>query len=166
MSPADQARDLLDRLPRGDVMAAACPSRPILQHLTSRWGVLVMAALATGTHRFAELRRRIGGISERMLAQTLRDLADDERIAHAVVPPHVDYRLTAPGRQAAAHLVGLVDWIERALPELTAARPADGAVSPPSAARSVRASAPGSGRAPGGRRPVSARASRRSPSGP
>lgn len=165
MSPADQARTLLDRYPRGDVMAAACPSRPILQHLTSRWGVLVMAALATGTHRFAELRRRIGGVSERMLAQTLRDLADDglvERIPHAVVPPHVDYRLTPHGQQAAAHLVGLVDWIERSLPDLLAARP----LTPPTAARTAPASAPGSGRVPGDRPPASARASRRSPSGP
>ena len=56
---------------QANVLVAECPSRQILGHLTSRWGVLVMITLMTGTHRFAALRRRIGGVSERMLAQTL-----------------------------------------------------------------------------------------------
>lgn len=125
MTLDESAQSLLDGFAAADVMAANCPSRRILQHLTSRWGVLVMVALATGTHRFSALRRRIGGVSERMLAQTLQDLAADglvERIEHAVVPPHVDYRLTPDGRAAAAHLVALVGWIEGALPGLMAQR--------------------------------------------
>jgi len=117
------AQSLIDQWQRGNVLAADCPSRLILQHLTNRWGTLVMVALATGPHRFAELRRKVGGVSERMLSQTLKDLEADGfvlRTAHPVVPPHVDYELTALGQQAATHVVALVDWIEGALPEIMA----------------------------------------------
>lgn len=115
------AKALLDHWKAGNVLAADCPSRPILQHLTSRWGTLVMIALATGPHRFAELRRAVGGVSERMLSQTLKELEADGfvlRTAHAVVPPHVDYELTDLGREAAKHVVALAAWIEGALPEI------------------------------------------------
>jgi DNA-binding HxlR family transcriptional regulator len=117
------AQQLMADWQRGNVMAADCPSRPILQHLTSRWGTLVMVALATHPHRFAELRRAVGGVSERMLSQTLKDLEADGfvlRTSHPVVPPHVDYELTALGREAAKHVVALVGWIEGALPEIMA----------------------------------------------
>jgi DNA-binding HxlR family transcriptional regulator len=119
------AQALLDHWQLGNVLAADCPSRPILQHLTNRWGTLVMVALATGPHRFAELRRKVGGVSERMLSQTLKDLEADgfvRRTAHQVVPPHVDYELTPLGRQAAGHVVALTGWIERALPEILAGK--------------------------------------------
>lgn len=104
-----------------DVMVAACPSRAILGHLTSRWGVLVMIALQEGTLRFSALRRRIGGVSERMLAQTLQQLEGDGfvlRTAHDVVPPHVDYSLTPLGREAAVHVAALAGWIETNLPRI------------------------------------------------
>jgi DNA-binding HxlR family transcriptional regulator len=117
------AQQLMADLRRGNVMAADCPSRGLLQHLTSRWGTLVMVALATRPHRFAELRRAVGGVSERMLSQTLKDLEADGfvlRTAHQVVPPHVDYELTVLGREAAKHVVALVGWIEGALPEILA----------------------------------------------
>jgi DNA-binding HxlR family transcriptional regulator len=123
MTPALQAQIMLDRMAAANVMAADCPSRQVLQHVTSRWGTLVMAALATGTHRFSALRRRIGGVSERMLAQTLQQLEQDglvQRTAHAVVPPHVDYALTPLGVEAAALVVGLVGWIEANLPRIMA----------------------------------------------
>jgi DNA-binding HxlR family transcriptional regulator len=100
---------------RPDVLAENCPSRVILTHVTSRWGVLVMIALQDGTHRFSSLRRRIGGVSERMLAQTLRVLEGDglvTRTAHPVVPPHVDYDLTPLGKQVATHVLGLARCIE------------------------------------------------------
>lgn len=119
------AQALLDHWQLGNVLAADCPSRPIMQHLTNRWGTLVMVALATGPHRFAELRRKVGGVSERMLSQTLKDLEADgfvRRTAHQVVPPHVDYELTPLGRQAAGHVVALTGWIERALPEILAGK--------------------------------------------
>ena len=106
---------------QANVMVAECPSRQILGHLTSRWGVLVMIALMTGTHRIAALRRRIGGVSERMLAQTLQQLEADGfvlRRAFDVVPPHVEYSLTPLGQEAGAHLAPLVGWIETALPRI------------------------------------------------
>ncbi|MGJ8521456.1 hypothetical protein R84981_000117 [Carnimonas sp. R-84981] len=101
---------------RGDVMATGCPSREILRHVTSLWGVLVLVALTENTYRFGALRRTIGGVSERMLAQTLRLLEQDglvKRTAYDVIPPHVEYSLTPPGREAAAHVAELTDWIER-----------------------------------------------------
>lgn len=116
-----QAQALFDHWKAGNVLATNCPSRPILQHLTSRWGILVMIALATGPHRFAELRRKVGGVSERMLSHTLKHLEADGfvlRTAHAVVPPHVDYELTSLGQEAAKHIVALSAWIEAALPEI------------------------------------------------
>jgi DNA-binding HxlR family transcriptional regulator len=125
MQTADHAQGLWDGWARGNVLAPDCPSRPILQHLTSRWGTLVMVSLATGPHRFAEMRRKVGGVSERMLSQTLKDLEGDGfvlRTAHPVVPPHVDYQLTPLGQEAAAHVVALVGWIEGALPEIMAGK--------------------------------------------
>ena len=124
MSDRD-AQQLLDGWRLGNVLAADCPSREVLNHLTNRWGTLVMVALATGPHRFAGLRRRVGGVSERMLSQTLKDLEADGfvlRTAHQVVPPHVDYELTPLGIQAAERVVALVGWIEGALPEIMAGK--------------------------------------------
>ncbi len=110
-----------------DVLAVDCPSRPILNHLTSRWGVLVLIVLrAEGRMRFSALRRRIGGVSERMLAQTLQILEADGfviRQAFDVVPPHVEYHLSPLGGEAAARVRSLVDWIEANLPQILAARP-------------------------------------------
>jgi DNA-binding HxlR family transcriptional regulator len=116
-------RTLSRRLQRGDLLAAACPSRDVLKHVTSRWGVLVLIVLERGPHRFAELRRAVGGVSERMLAQTLQWLEGDGivlRVAHDVVPPHVEYSLTALGRDAARRVRGLADWIELNLPKVQA----------------------------------------------
>jgi DNA-binding HxlR family transcriptional regulator len=122
MTRAHTADALLDRMRRkGDVMQRDCPSRAILQHLTSRWGVLVMLALLPGSLRFSALRRRIGGVSERMLAQTLQQLVADGMVwrrAHDVVPPHVDYGLTALGTEAAGRILGLAGWIEDRLPDI------------------------------------------------
>lgn len=115
------AQTLLTTYQAANVMAVDCPSRQVLQHLTSRWGTLVMIALSTGTHRFSALRRQIGGVSERMLAQTLHQLEADgfvHRVAHAVVPPHVDYSLTPLGREAADKVVALSSWIETNLPRI------------------------------------------------
>jgi DNA-binding HxlR family transcriptional regulator len=64
-------------LHRGDIFAHKCPSRRVLEHVTSRWGVLVLILLLDGTQRFSELRRAAAGVSEKMLAQTLRDLERD-----------------------------------------------------------------------------------------
>jgi DNA-binding HxlR family transcriptional regulator len=74
-------------------------------------------------HRFSELRRTIGGVSERMLAQTLQQLEGDgmvSRVAYQVVPPHVEYSLTPLGREAAEKVRVLADWIELSLPRIGA----------------------------------------------
>ncbi len=100
---------------RGDLMSADCPSREVVKHMTSRWGLFVLIALEDRTRRFSELRRAIGGVSERMLAQTLQWLEADgivSRKAFDVVPPHVEYSLTPLGREAAVHVRALAEWIE------------------------------------------------------
>jgi DNA-binding HxlR family transcriptional regulator len=93
----------------------------VLKHLTSRWGVLVLIVLADGAHRFSELRRKIGGVSERMLAQTLQWLEADsmvERKSYPVVPPHFEYTHTPLGRQAAEKVRMLADFIETSMPAI------------------------------------------------
>lgn len=71
------SRHLADRIERGDVFESRCPSRAILKHITSSWGILTLIALKSGTLRFSELRRRVSGVSERMLSQTLQQLEGD-----------------------------------------------------------------------------------------
>lgn len=109
---------ITEALAAGNVFADQCPSRLILNHITSRWGVLVLVALLAGTHRFSELRRKINGVSERMLAQTLQTLEGDGFVARhslPVVPPHVEYTLTPLGIEVAEQVRNLVDWIEQNL---------------------------------------------------
>lgn len=106
---------LTEKFQRGNVLASACPSRGVLQDVTSRWGGLVLFALLKQTYRFSELRRTITGVSEKMLAQTLHSLESDGfilRTAHPVIPPHVDYSLTENGKEVAVRLEELVNWIE------------------------------------------------------
>lgn len=108
-----------------DVNAALCPSRLVLEHVTSRWGVLILAVLLERPHRFSELRRAIGGVSEKMLAQTLQTLERDglvHRDAHPVIPPRVDYSLTALGREAAEQVWALARWSERSMEAVEKAR--------------------------------------------
>ncbi|MET8172500.1 winged helix-turn-helix transcriptional regulator [Streptomyces clavifer] len=104
-----------------------CPSRLVLEHVTSRWGVLVLAALLERSYRFSELRRTIGGVSEKMLTQTLQTLERDgfvHRDAKPVIPPRVDYSLTPLGREAADQVWGLARWTERRVDAVHAAREA------------------------------------------
>lgn len=113
---------LTTKLRRGDLMAPECPSREVLKHVTSRWGVLVLVVLLDGTARFSDLRRSVGGVNERMLAQTLQWLEGDGlvlRTAYPVVPPHVEYSLTPLGKEAALKVQALADWIEVKLPQIT-----------------------------------------------
>nr|WP_240352955.1 helix-turn-helix domain-containing protein [Pectobacterium punjabense] len=109
----------------GNVLAEKCPSRQILNHVTSRWGVLILIALLDDTHRFSQLRRRIGGVSERMLAQTLQWLESDGfvlRTAYPVVPPHVEYSLTPLGKEVGERVKELAVWIEGNLGDILAAQ--------------------------------------------
>lgn len=116
-----------DRFPRGDLMAAECPSRDVLRRLTGRWGMLVLVVLARGPHRFSALRRHIGGVSERMLAQTLQGLESDGMVLRrdfGTVPPHVEYELTPLGQEAASRVGALLGWIEDRLPSIARNWPA------------------------------------------
>jgi|SRR5690606_1041228 DNA-binding HxlR family transcriptional regulator len=102
-----------------------CPYRLVLEHVTSRWGVLILLALEQRPYRFSELRRKIGRVSEKMLAQTLQTLERDgivRRDAQPVIPPRVDYSLTPIGREAAAQVRALAEWSERRLSEVETAR--------------------------------------------
>lgn len=106
---------------RGELFAVSCPSRDVFKHVTSLWGGLALIALRDGTHRFSELRRRVEGVSEKMLAQTLQLLEADglvERKAYPVVPPHVEYRLSPLGAEVAEHVAALAECIEARLPRV------------------------------------------------
>ena len=95
------------------VFPAGCPSRTLLDHVTSKWGVLLIIALSEGEQRWSDLRRRAEGISEKMLAQTLKTLERDglvSRKAQPVIPPRVDYSLTERGYELSALLVPLAAW--------------------------------------------------------
>lgn len=114
--PASLPADLPAHLPEGladGVFPAGCPSRTVLDHITSKWGVLILLALSEGEQRWSELRRRAEGISEKMLAQTLKTLERDGlvlRKAQPVIPPRVDYSLTERGYELTGLLVPLVTW--------------------------------------------------------
>jgi DNA-binding HxlR family transcriptional regulator len=78
-----------------------------------------------GTHRFSDLRRKVGGVSEKMLAQTLQCLEMDgfiSRVSFPVVPPHVEYTLTPLGRDIGQKVEALADWIETNLPLILTAQ--------------------------------------------
>jgi DNA-binding HxlR family transcriptional regulator len=110
---------------RGDCYSAACPAREVLGHVTGRWGGLVLGALTHGTRRYSELRARVEGISEKMLAQTLRDLERDGlvlRRQYPAVPPRVDYTLTPGGMEVAQRVESLIGWLQDHVHELVAAQ--------------------------------------------
>jgi DNA-binding HxlR family transcriptional regulator len=105
------------------VYPANCPTRTVLDHVTSKWGVLVIVALAEQSLRWGELRRTVQGISEKMLASTLRTLEKDgfvHRDAQATIPPRVDYSLTPLGLELADRLLPLMDWIADRADEIVA----------------------------------------------
>lgn len=111
--------------PQADIFDRRCPARNVLGHVTGRWGGLVLVALQSGTLRYSELRARIDGVSEKMLAQALRELQLDgliTRTSHSVVPPRTEYALTVPGREVAELVRSLVTWIEDHVHDVIAAR--------------------------------------------
>lgn len=118
---ASRPRTLAAMMDRGDVFVPDCPSRAVLKRITSSWGLLVLVALQDGTRRFSELRRRVNGVSERMLAQTLQQLEAHHLVTRRslpVVPPHVEYSLTPLGHDAAAKVEDLIEWIQANLGDL------------------------------------------------
>ncbi|MEU2006145.1 winged helix-turn-helix transcriptional regulator [Rhodococcus sp. NPDC019627] len=125
MSELEQTpREGADNL-EADVFARGCTSRETLQTITGRWGVLALAALAEGNYRFSALRRRVDGVSERMLSQTLQALERDGLVVRDVleaIPPKVEYSLTPLGAEIAGRLVGLIELVESRMPEVWAAQ--------------------------------------------
>ncbi|MFH9862439.1 winged helix-turn-helix transcriptional regulator [Streptomyces sp. NPDC017202] len=118
-----------ERTPEQDlpynVFAKACPSRGTLEHVTGRWGALTLGALHEGSLRFNELRRRVDGVSEKMLSQTLHALERDglvHREAQPTNPPRVDYELTPLGHEVAERLLGLIRLVEGRMDEVLASR--------------------------------------------
>ncbi|ORM33432.1 MULTISPECIES: winged helix-turn-helix transcriptional regulator [Williamsia] len=108
-----------------DVFARDCSSRETLQGVTGRWGILVLAALGEGSYRFSALRRRVDGVSERMLSQTLQNLERDGMITRTVleaIPPKVEYDLTPLGREVADRLVGLIEVVQSNMDDVYASR--------------------------------------------
>jgi DNA-binding HxlR family transcriptional regulator len=117
----------------GSVMDAQCPSRLVLDRIADKWTALIIQVLARGTQRYAAIQREIGGISQKMLTQTLRSLERDglvKRTVHPVVPPKVEYALTRLGRTLIEPLQGLCRWSEKHLPELQANRAKARALAP------------------------------------
>ena len=109
----------------GSVLDAQCPSRLVLDRIADKWTALIIQVLAQGTKRYATLQREIGGISQKMLTQTLRSLERDglvQRTVHPVVPPKVEYTLTRLGRTLIEPLQGLCRWSEKHLAEMQANR--------------------------------------------
>jgi len=108
-----QVNELNEILPAG-VFSAACPTRVVLDHVTSKWGVLVLVSLKGRTLRWGELRRNVEGVSEKMLAQTLKTFERDglvARVALPVIPPHVEYSLTGRGEEVVDLLLPLLQWV-------------------------------------------------------
>jgi DNA-binding HxlR family transcriptional regulator len=110
---------------QASVMNAHCLSRVVLERIADKWTALIIHVLAGGTHRYAELRREIGGISQKMLTQTLRSLERDglvRRKVYPVVPSRVEYALTPLGRTLIEPLRAICRWSEKHLPQLEANR--------------------------------------------
>ncbi|MEV8373882.1 helix-turn-helix domain-containing protein [Kribbella sp. NPDC056861] len=102
-----------------DVFGAACPSRPVLEDVTGRWGSLALSALANGPLRFNELRRRVEGVSQKMLAQSLQALERDglvNREVQSTFPLKVEYSLTPTGEVLAAKLLDLIGYLTGSMP--------------------------------------------------
>ncbi|WP_106214757.1 winged helix-turn-helix transcriptional regulator [Kineococcus rhizosphaerae] len=110
-----------------DVFARDCTSRAAFEDVTSKWASLVLLALGEGAIRFNALRRRVEGVSEKMLAQTLQTLERDGMVLREVVtaiPPRVEYELTPLGVRVSGQLQGLAELLEASVPQVQTARQA------------------------------------------
>src|SRR6478736_658200 len=108
-----------------DAFIAVCPSRQLLDRLTDKWVTLVLCSLGESGLRYSELSRRIAGVSQKMLTQTLRNLERDGLLTRTVtpsVPVRTDYELTPLGDSLLDTLCHLKDWAEEHMPEVDDAR--------------------------------------------
>lgn len=115
----------IDPTLEADVFARGCSSRAVLQSATGRWGALALAALHEGPYRFSALRRRVDGVSERMLSQTLQTLERDGLVHREVleaIPPKVEYSLTELGSEVASKITALIELLESQIPAVVAAQ--------------------------------------------
>lgn len=111
--------------PEPEVFKANCPTQRVLETIADKWSVVVIYALSKETMRYSELQKLIGGVSQKMLTQTLRKLERDglvERYVHPVVPPKVEYSLTPLGKTLTELLQAVCQWAEVHLEEIEAAR--------------------------------------------
>src|SRR5215213_2353843 len=117
-----------------DPMAAACPTRQVLSRIADKWSMLVILALEPETLRFSELRRRVEGVTQKMLTQTLRGLERDglvTRTAYPTVPVTVEYELTTLGRSLAGAVATIRGWALEHIEEVESARERYDAQPPP-----------------------------------
>jgi DNA-binding HxlR family transcriptional regulator len=101
-------------LPQADPWNSACPSREVLAMIGDKWALLLMPVLAEGAKRNGELMRRLGGVSQKMLTQTLRDLQRNGIVVRQdfqEVPPRVEYRLTPLGASLGQVIGALDQWV-------------------------------------------------------
>ncbi|MGW6280782.1 winged helix-turn-helix transcriptional regulator [Kribbella sp. NPDC055071] len=108
-----------------DAFIATCPTRQLLDRISDKWVSLVLTALGNGPQRYSDLSRRIAGVSQKMLTQTLRSLERDGIISRTVtpsVPVRVDYELTPLGRTLMPLLAAIKSWAESHMTEVTTAR--------------------------------------------
>lgn len=111
--------------PRGDVYAANCPTRQLLDRIADKWSALILLLLSREDLRFNALKRRIEGVSQKMLSQTLRSLERDGlvcRSVEATVPVTVTYAITPLGRGLVGALSGMIEWAETCMIEVSAAQ--------------------------------------------
>jgi DNA-binding HxlR family transcriptional regulator len=124
LSPEDEIAEMLSGIPP-EQRHGQCPIRDVLDQISGKWSTLIVLILATGPHRFGQLRRAVPDISQRMLTQTLRDLQREGLITRqvfATLPPSVEYRLTPLGRSLLEPLVALVRWSQQSHEAIRAAR--------------------------------------------
>lgn len=110
---------------RGNVFAAQCPTRLLLDRIADKWTVLLLATLSDGPARFNALKRRIDGVSQKMLAHTLRQMERDglvTRTVEATVPVTVTYEITEMGLTLVEALKSIIDWAELNMPAVERAQ--------------------------------------------
>jgi DNA-binding HxlR family transcriptional regulator len=111
----------------GDVFAAECPTRQLLDRIADKWSTLILIVLGEGPIRFNALRQRIDGVSQKMLSQTLKSLERDGLVSRSVVatvPISVTYAVTPLGGTLMAAMQSMIDWAETQMPQVAAAQTA------------------------------------------
>ncbi len=125
MGTKDEAGERSECGPHGNIYSPGCPGRLALDRIGDRWTVLIVGVLEGGTHRFSELRDAVGGITPKVLTQTLRSMEADGlvvRTVYAEVPPRVEYSLTDLGRSLAVPIEAVRAWAMAHMEHFVAAK--------------------------------------------